>query len=877
MIHATYKRVLAFTGWFLLSTGCLLKAQTSTGSTGIKIFSKYNYYTSEKEVTVLAELPQQPGNYSLHLFNNNVPAGSSHTINNNLLSIHLPVTSFPSGSTRLHYTLLDNDRLVQEGNIDIVKLQPKPNEVKIDLQTGGLIADGLPFFPFGFYCRPVANLPEQEITHGFNLIAPYQSNLQAGFEERKAYLDRCARLGMKVQYSVNSLVGSGHNGARGLDMTEEQKEEILKQEVIAFRDHPALLSWYINDEPDGQGRPTELIEKAYKIVHELDPYHPVSIVFMMPTKFHLFRNAMDIAMTDPYPVPGPLNQVEEYVKQLDKDFRHEKSIWLVPQAFGGQEMWNREPTAREIRLMTYLGLIHGAKGIQYYTHAAGNLNPQAVSAWSVCSDMAVEINQMSPFLLSGEGSVPVSVSDSNMLVKSFLYKNDLLIIAANRENKPSSFSLQVNKMEGKWASSSSVLLWFENRQTSFQYGKINDMIDALGTRVYLVKGNMSADSSAIYAGNLTINPSFEKIVSPGLPIGSNTKKSFPDKPDAGASFFSDPRQSVDGMFSLRLTTPVDSTGDKIRLLPIVLKAKNSYNISIWAKAKASDRMPVLRLSIDALRQEKTFMLSNNWQRYSFIIRPDSNYSTAILSFDLITQGMAWVDLVQVNPDPQIGYNINNGMATVTLASSTPGMEIKYSLDKKTSTVYSQPFQVNKASTVYAELIAGDRSIAQASVFIPINKALGKKSVIQNKYAPQYAASGDLSLTDGIMGSTAFKDNKWLGFSGMDVIATIDMEQAVPIHSVTASFLADPNSGIFLPPSGMVYTSIDGINFKEAGSFNNNTGTPRLEPWLQSFTMKVKNAKARYIRVVAKAYGDIPEGYLFKGTKSWIFIDELMVE
>ena len=97
-------------------------------------------------------------------------------------------------------------------------------------------------------------------------------------------MDRCAQLGMKVQYGVNSLIGAGHNGSKGLDKTEEEKFEILKNEVLAFRDHPALLSWYINDEPDGQGRPSELMEKAYQFIHELDPYHPVSIVFMMPSK-----------------------------------------------------------------------------------------------------------------------------------------------------------------------------------------------------------------------------------------------------------------------------------------------------------------------------------------------------------------------------------------------------------------------------------------------------------------------------------------------------------------------------------------------------------------------------------------------------------------
>ncbi|MEI9959477.1 MAG: hypothetical protein WDM90_24870 [Ferruginibacter sp.] len=184
------------------------------------------------------------------------------------------------------YKFFSNDRILKSDTVSIVRLQPKNNEVKIDLQTGGLVADGLPFFPFGFYCRASAQLADQEITHGFNLIAPYQSNLDNTYNERKTFMDRCAQVGMKVQYSVNSLIGGGHNGAKGLEMTEDEKEALLRKEVIAFRDHPALLSWYINDEPDGQGRPPALLEKAYKIVHELDPYHPYRLCLCCLQNFH---------------------------------------------------------------------------------------------------------------------------------------------------------------------------------------------------------------------------------------------------------------------------------------------------------------------------------------------------------------------------------------------------------------------------------------------------------------------------------------------------------------------------------------------------------------------------------------------------------------
>ena len=849
-----------------------------------KVFSKYNYYTVEKKAAVIAEFKGSipAGEYNLAVYINNKLIAETATLEDNLLIIKFALADFEFGKTSLLCKLSVNNQLIQRDTIDIVRLQPKNNEVKIDLQTGGLIADRLPFFPFGFYCKPVDQLPEQEITHGFNLIAPYQSNLANTYEESKDYMDRCAQLGMKVQYSVNSLIGSGHNGAKGLDRSEEQKEAILRNEIIAFRDHPALLSWYLNDEPDGQGRPPALLEKAYKLIHELDPYHPISVVFMLPSKFSLYRNTMDIAMTDPYPVPGPLDIVEGFVKQMNNDYHHEKSVWLVPQAFGGQEMWSREPTAKEIRLMTYLGLINRVKGIQYYTHAAGNLNPQSVSAWSACSDIAVEVNQMSAFLLSDEMPVPVSSSDAGILTASFVCNGNLLIIAVNKDNKPKKYSLQVNNLANAWKDVRVASLWFENRDVDFTNGKIDDIIDAQGTRVYLIKGNVIQDSGKFYPGNLTGNPSFEKIVNPGLPIGSNTKKSFADKTAQGASFFIDPRQSVDGMFSLRMNTPVDSNGDKIRLLPVVIKANNSYNVSVWAKAKLQEKMPALRLNVEGPEKDKIFTLTKDWQQYSFLFSKDSSYSSAIVSIELLTAGMAWFDMVQVTPEPQIKYSFNkDNIATISITANIAGATIKYSVtngkDDAIKNIYDQPFKISKASTVKAGLFINDTQIAGANLFIPVNKALNKPVTLQSEYAPQYAASGSTSITDGLMGSTAFKDNKWLGFSGKDVIATIDMQQVTAINTVAINFLNDPNSGIYLPPKVSVYLSDNGKDFKLAGTYINKLVPQMGEPGLKVFTIDKLKSKAKYIRVIANAFGEIPEGYLFKGTMSWIFIDEVMVE
>jgi hypothetical protein len=451
-------------------------------------------------------------------------------------------------------------------------------------------------------------------------------------------------------------------------------------------------------------------------------------------------------------------------------------------------------------------------------------------------------------------------------------------MAVNKDNKPKSIRIGLNDTYNQWAGLSKALLWFENREIDFRDGQLEDMIDAQGTRVYLIKGQAIAASPGIYPGNLTYNPGFEKIVNPGLPAGSNTKTSFPKRGDPAASFFADPRQSVEGMFSLRLITPADSSGDRIRLLPIVIKAGNSYTVSVWAKAKPQEKMPSFRLLVEALRQEKVFQLTTEWQRYSFIVYSDTSYSAAIVSLDVLTRGTAWFDLIQVSPDPVINYTINNDKtALVTLTTITPDVNIKYSIDGAKETVYTKPFVIGKAAIVQASLYMDGKRVAQAGVFIPVNKALGKPVTLETTYAPQYAGSGAASLTDGLMATTAFKDNKWLGFLGRDVVATIDMQETTVIRSVAVNFLCDPNSGIFLPPKLSLYTSDNGKDFVLVDSFVNTMVQRMGEPHLQILRLDGKKIKARYIRVVADAFGEIPEGYLFKGTLSWIFTDEIMVE
>jgi len=94
-------------------------------------------------------------------------------------------------------------------------------------------------------------------------------------------------------------------------------------------------------------------------------------------------------------------------RQLSEAFKGKKPVWIVPQAFGGGEWWEREPTLQEIRAMTYQSIIRGARGIQFFVRQGLNLFPKSTATWNECGRMALEIAELTPWLLSDEESIPI--------------------------------------------------------------------------------------------------------------------------------------------------------------------------------------------------------------------------------------------------------------------------------------------------------------------------------------------------------------------------------------------------------------------------------------------------------------------------------------
>ena len=590
-------------------------------------------YTSEQEGCLLVSVASGLAGRALQ-FSATSPGGLSVKADvpgGKRTRVPLELGQLPVAATQLAAELRDGDTILASATVTIRKFPPAPNEVKIDYESRGLIVDGLPWFPFGYYCiYPGSDLAEEEAPLGFNMSCAYQSEHRPDhFAEIREYLDRCAAVGVKVHYDIREVAQQEASDA---------KWAALKQEVEAFRSHPALLTWYLCDEPDGQGIPAARLIEAYNFIKNLDPYHPITMVFCVPPKAPDYVDAMDIMMADPYPIPnGPVTTVADWADRLNRAVGYGMPLWIVPQAFGGGEWWAREPSAREQRCMTYLALVHDATGIQYFIRRPPIGNPISPILWGECRRLALETQELAPVLLSTEERPPATCETPGIHLATRRWRGSVYVIAVNPEDQPCPLSLTI---EGGFAGEADVL--FEMRKVPVVGGKLQDAIDGFGTRVYRLPVQPPAEAVTVAQGNLTVNPSFEDSGNVGTPDGC-----YVGTGHRGASLFADSRLAVHGSHSLRLTTPVENQGVGISPFPINLEKGRSYKVSIWARG----RTPGLRfqLSLSGIDKDaQTFEATTDWAKYEFTGTTQDG-GRRQLGLRLVSAGTAWFDLLEVVP------------------------------------------------------------------------------------------------------------------------------------------------------------------------------------------------------------------------------------
>lgn len=144
---------------------------------------------------------------------------------------------------------------------------------------------------------------------------------------------------------------------------------------------------------------------------------------------------------------------------------------------------------------------------------------------------------------------------------------------------------------------------------------------------------------------------------------------------------------------------------------------------------------------------------------------------------------------------------------------------------------------------------------------------------------KYTANGGRSLIDLQKGSPTFTDGKWLGFEGKHMGVRLDLGKDTLVHAVVLSALSRPASWIFFPRGIKIYTSIDGKEFalakeKQVPVRDKEIADEEMTYFKIEFPEQIS---ARYLKIEVESPLLNPEWHPNPGGKSWIFMDEILVE
>lgn len=310
-------------------------------------------------------------------------------------------------------------------------------------EFGRTIRNGKPYFPFGFYFGPNPSKKGEYKEHidrisdsPFNTIMPYGINVE-DLETIREYLDYLDSKDVTILYSLKDILKDIAYYQENMLGLGDEKGQITGI-VNAFKDHPAVLAWYLNDEAPIKYQ--DRLKERYKMVKSLDPNHPTWSVLCDPGTLSFYLETCDVLGTDPYPMnKRAITQVSDWTKATFDVGGGKRCIWQVPQVMD----WNcynydkefRAPTLDEMIVMSYLALIEGARGLVYYSYFDLQRDTRGFDyRWKDVMLMGKEVEKLIPAAMSLNKPAKVKVEADPEFIRYAAKaddNNDTFLMLAN--------------------------------------------------------------------------------------------------------------------------------------------------------------------------------------------------------------------------------------------------------------------------------------------------------------------------------------------------------------------------------------------------------------------------------------------------------------
>jgi hypothetical protein len=341
-----------------------------------------------------------------------------------------------------------------------------PIQTAVSDERGRIVVNGQPFFPILLYDVPADPESLRKFhDHGFNMVTV--SKAEDADAARVAGLYSAAH-GRKIDKFDSILLAIGMDSPvlnlkpPLLDNLKADLEKARK----AIPDRPVMHAiGYWLDEPAGV------------IANTLPP----------PEKYEAVVQAIEVSAPYLYPVPyQPIRSVGEAVGRASAASGGKKPLLPILQIFAWTAT-DRYPTAAELKCMVWLSLIHGARGIGFYSfnHVTGKKGvtfaQDQPEVWASLKNVNADLAKIGPFLLDAtpDPSVTLKERGTGVEIRAASRAGSRLILLANPTDTAKEVTLEFSSARGE-----SLKPVGRGTALTFQGGTAKVKLEANGTAAF---------------------------------------------------------------------------------------------------------------------------------------------------------------------------------------------------------------------------------------------------------------------------------------------------------------------------------------------------------------------------------------------------------
>jgi len=414
----------------------------------------------------------------------------------------IPTARLRPGAIGIHAVADSAGKRVGRATDVFAKLARCAPDIRVNRFTRSVVVDGNPLLPVFLPVEP-ATLGDWHLDRlakaGFNCLAAapgklsQQELIRGGVPPEKAaairrQLDRLHSRGMKLLWPIPwsfedwSLTGDLYGGKiAGLAAT-------YRTLVSAFRDHPAILGWYLMDEPSPQAWEKEYgftesdMYALWFTVKEADPGRPAYVNWNHTWAITPYGSldCTDIVGHDNYMISGEpfdYGELAPSVRMVNdaRAARKPAFAWIS----GSYDEVAVRPSADAIRVHAWLHLLYGTRGLGYWSKP-----PMDPRAW----DEIKAINSEAAFLHKHVFGNPESVMQAvgvhgNSIHHALWTVGDAaLLLVVNTRDCTESLEVDVAAACGREVVSAGRL--FDDRDVQVSGGMIRDECAPLSRYLY---------------------------------------------------------------------------------------------------------------------------------------------------------------------------------------------------------------------------------------------------------------------------------------------------------------------------------------------------------------------------------------------------------